>query len=303
MSASLKDYLHLHFIVWIWGFTAILGLLITIPAVEIVFFRTLIAFLFLGVVLFIRKKIPRISFHLILQMILTGMLIAAHWILFFASARVSTASVCLAGIATCSFWTSLLEPLLFNRSIRWYEIFLGLIVVIGLYVIFHFEFEHALGLSMAVLSAIIAALFTVINAKITHRHSHHVITFYEMIGAWLFTVLFLPIYSMYFTSGKIDLSPTWADFGYLAILAIICTVYAYSVSVEMMKRISAFTINLTVNMEPVYGIILAVIFFGENEKMGAGFYLGTLIILSAVLSYPLLNRIMKRRALKVDNLR
>jgi drug/metabolite transporter (DMT)-like permease len=108
---------------------------------------------------------------------------------------------------------------------------------------------------------------------------------------------------MYFTSGKIDLSPTWADFGYLAILAIICTVYAYSVSVEMMKRISAFTINLTVNMEPVYGIILAVIFFGENEKMGAGFYLGTLIILSAVLSYPLLNRIMKRRALKVDNLR
>jgi len=298
-----KDYIKLHFIVWIWGFTAILGLLISIPSVEIVFYRTLLAFIALGLLLHFRKRNFSLGHNEILKILSTGVLIAAHWILFFAAARVSTASVCLAGMATCSLWTSFIEPAFNKRRINMVEVLLGLVVIVGLYVIFRFEFDHALGLTMAVLSAFLSALFTVINGQFIKKHNPFMITFYEMIGACLGTALFFPIYMAYFSDGALNLSPTPLDWLYLAILAGVCTVYAYSISVELMKRISAFVINLTVNLEPVYGIILAVLIFGEKEQMASGFYVGTLIILSAVLSYPLINRYRKRKAMQVDHLR
>lgn len=298
-----KDYLKLHFIVWIWGFTAILGLLITIPAVEIVFYRTLFAFIALGIMLHIQEKNFSLGHKEILKIFSTGFLIAAHWILFFAAARVSTASVCLAGMATCSLWTSFLEPAFNRRKINMVEVFLGLVVILGLYVIFRFEFDHALGLTMAVLSAFLSALFTVINGKLIKSHDHYMITFYEMIGACLGTALFFPIYVTYFSDGSLNLVPVGMDWLYLAILSLVCTVYAYSLSVELMKRLSAFVINLTVNLEPVYGIILAVLIFGEKEKMAGGFYLGTAIILAAVICYPLINRYRRRRAMQVDHFR
>jgi len=125
-----------------------------------------------------------------------------------------------------------------------------------------------------------------------------------MDGACLGTVLFFPVYKMYFAvDGALQLALSWPDFGYLMILAIVCTVYAFSASVELLKRITVFMSNLTINMEPVYGIILALIFFGEKERMGSGFYLGTGIILAAILSYPLLNRMFRRKALETSNVR
>jgi len=293
-----RDYLKLHFVVLIWGFTAILGLLITLPSVELVFYRTLLAAIGLGALLYFRKRDFSIGRIEIIKILATGVLISAHWILFFWAARVSNASVCLAGIATCSFWTSFLEPLATKRAVKWFEVLLGLIVIAGLYVIFRFEFNHALGLIMAILSALLASSFTVINAGFTKRHNPYMITFYEMIGAFITTALFLPFYDIYFTDGKIDLIPTPIDWLWILILALVCTVYAYSVSVELMKKISAFMVNLTVNMEPVYGIILAVLIFGDSEEMGAGFYWGTLIILASVMAYPLLDNIDKKRKSK-----
>jgi drug/metabolite transporter (DMT)-like permease len=299
-----SDYLKLHFIVWIWGFTAILGLLISIPAVEIVFFRTLIAFGTLGIILLLRKTNFKVGKREIFKILGTGFIIAAHWILFFAAARVSTASVCLAGIATCSLWTSFLEPIMNRTKIKNFEVFLGLTVLGGLYVIFRFEFNHALGLGMAILSALLASIFSVINGKLTKKHNPYMITFYEMLGAWLGTLIFLPFYSYYFTNGAgINLIPVGMDWIWLAILGIVCTVYAFSVSVEIMKRISAFIVNLTVNLEPVYGIILAVLVIGEKEKMQPEFYMGTLIILLSVLAYPFLNKMHKKKAQPIDNLR
>lgn len=298
-----RDYLHLHFIVFLWGFTAILGLLITIPSVEIVFYRTGIAAVALAIIMSIKGlsfKVPPRSLAL---MIFNGMLIGAHWILFFGAARVSTASVCLAGMATTSFWTSLLEPMVVRKKVKIYELLLGVVVIIGLYVIFRFEFNHALGLALALASAFLSALFTVINLKFTHRFHHQSITFYEMAGANASILLFFPLYVRYFSTSGLQLIPTFTDWLYLGILAIVCTVYAYSQAVSLMKRITAFGINLTVNLEPVYGIILAIIIFPESEKMNAGFYMGTAIILSAVLSYPLINRWRKRRATAIDNLR
>ncbi len=303
MPSITNDYFKLHFIVWIWGFTAILGLLITIPSVEIVFYRTLIAAATMAPLLFLKRIDFKLGWIPILKIIGTGFIIAAHWILFFAAARVSTASVCLAGMATCSLWTSFLEPFMNNKKIKAFEVFLGLTVIVGLYVIFRFEFNHALGLGMAVASAFLSALFSVINGKFTFRYDPYMITFYEMAGACLGTALFFPIYTTYFATDGLQLIPTSMDWLWLIILAVICTVYAFSVSVEIMQRISAFVVNLTVNLEPVYGIILAVLIFGEKEEMKPGFYLGTLIILLSVLAYPILNKYYKRRAQPLDNLR
>ncbi|TRX55963.1 DMT family transporter [Fulvivirga sp. M361] len=299
-----RDYVKLHFIVLIWGFTAILGLLISIPSVELVFYRTLLATVILYFLMCYRQRNFRLGLSEILKMIGTGMLISAHWILFFASARVSTASVCLAGLATCSLWTSLLEPLMGKKKVKMLEVGLGMMVILGLYVIFRFEFDHALGLGMALVSAFLAALFSVINSRFTKRHNHYMITYYEMMGACLGTVMFFPFYSIYFTDrAGLQLVPTLTDWFYIGILSLICTVYAYSVWVELMKRFSAFVINLTVNLEPIYGIVLALLFFGEKEKMQSGFYIGTAVMLLSVLSYPAVDRYYKRKAMRIDPIR
>lgn len=303
MIQEKKDFLTLHFIVLIWGFTAILGLLIDIPSVEVVFFRTLISSIGLWIVLkFWKRSLVIHSRKHFLVILGTGVLIALHWILFFLSARISNASVCLAGMATCSLWTSLIEPLSQGRKIRGFEVLLSVVAFIGIGVIFNVEFDYLSGLLIAVLSAFIASVFTVINGKLTKTYDPYVITFYEMIGACVFTAMFFPVYTGFFVD-SLSLNPTLSDWFYLSVLAIVCTVYAYSVSVELMKRLSAFSINLVVNLEPVYGIIIALIIFGESEEMSPGFYLGTLLILTSVLLYPLLNRRYKKKALSTDIIR
>lgn len=300
MEASPKDYIQLHFIVLLWGFTAILGVLIHIPAVEMVFYRTLLAAIGLIALLKVRGiqlwpgKAP------VWGMLGTGILIAAHWILFFAAARVSTVSICLAGMATGSLWTSILEPIIMRRPFKWYELLLGAVVILGLYVIFRFEFDHALGLSMAIASAFLSSAFTVINSRLTVHHNHFLITFWEMVGACLSIVLFFPLYTATLAvGGSLSLALNWVDVACLLALAWACTVYAYSASVELQKRLSAFTVNLTVNLEPIYGILLAILIFNEHEQLTTGFFMGTAIILSAVLIYPILVRIERRRQLSV----
>ncbi|MFK7951554.1 MAG: DMT family transporter [Ekhidna sp.] len=303
MTQEKKDYLHLHFIVLVWGFTAILGLLIDMPSVEVVFFRTLIAAAGLFVLLKIwRKEIKLGSRRDLLIILGTGTLIAAHWILFFLSARISNVSVCLAGMATCSLWTSIIEPISQKRKVKGFEVVLSVIAFAGIGIIFNVEFDYLSGLLVAVLSAFLASLFTVINGQLTKRHDPYVITYYEMIGACISIALFFPIYRWFFVD-SIILNPTSLDLFYLAVLAIVCTVYAYSISVELMKRMSAFSINLVVNLEPVYGIILALIIFGASEEMSPGFYGGTFLILISVLLYPLLNKRSKKKALSTDIIR
>ena len=295
--ATWKDHLHLHFIVLIWGFTAIIGLFISIPAVELVFFRTLIAALALAVMLYARGIRPWAGIPAIQSLLATGALIAAHWMLFFGAARVANASVCLAGMATSSLWTSVLEPLMGGKRIRPLEMGLGLVVMAGLYTIFHFEFNHALGVAMAIASAMLASLFSVLNSRFSRQHSSFVITFYEMVGAFVATALFLPFYARWMVpNGRLHLLPTANDWLCIAILALVCTVYAYSAAVKLLQRFSAFAMNLVINLEPVYGIVLAFLIFGDSERMTSGFYVGTSLIFLAVLSYPILNRLTRVRA-------
>lgn len=295
-SQPVKDYLLLHFIVMIWGFTSILGLLISLPALELVFYRTLLASLGVALVMVWKKKIMIVPLSELLKIAGVGVLISLHWIFFFWSAKVSTASVCLAGMATTSLWTAFVDPIINRTKIKWYEVALGLLVISGLVVIFQFETGYWLGLSLALLSAFLSALFSVFNARLTFRHTPYQITLYEMAAASLFALLFMPIYSVFLNEGApIQWGWKGLDWFWMLILSGVCTVYAFSVSVELMKRVSVFTINLTINLEPVYGILLAVLVFGEKEKMTPQFYLGTLIILISVLIYPVFNYWNKRR--------
>ncbi len=303
----LKDYLKLHFIVLLWGFTAILGRLITVPPVELVFWRTLLASTGLAGLLLARRAGWRVAPAEALKLLGVGALVAAHWITFFLAARLSSVSVCLAGLATLALWTSLLEPLLLWRRVRPYEVGLGLLAMLGLYLISQAEFNQLTGLLVAVVSAGLSALFSVLNSQLVKRHAPLRLTLYEMAGACLSISLFFPVYSRYFTQG-VGLRLAWhgLDWLWLLLLAGACTVYAFSTSVELMKRLSAFVVNLTINLEPVYGIVLAqalfvlrVPGFGQ-EKMSGGFYAGTVLILASVLVHPLLNRWNQRRARAAD---
>jgi drug/metabolite transporter (DMT)-like permease len=294
--ASLKDYLKIHLIVFIWGFTAILGLLISLQTVEMVFYRTLIAAIGTAILLLMRKKSFQLAQGDLIKVVATGAIIAAHWILFFLSARLSNASVSLVGFATVALWTSFIDPIVNKKKIRIYEVLLGLMVILGLYVIFRNEVDHALGLMVGVLSGLFAAIFSVINARLTKRISPYQITFYEMSGAWLSIALFLPIYSYFIIPDvALTLVPSITDWFYLLVLGIVCTVFAFSMWVELLKRVTVFAANLSINLEPIYGIVLALIFFPETEKMRAGFYLGSLIIIASVLAFPLIRAYEKNK--------
>ncbi|AII51208.1 DMT family transporter [Hymenobacter sp. APR13] len=303
----LKDYLRLHFIVLLWGFTAILGKLISVPPVELVFWRTLLAASGLAVLLVARRQPWRVAGREALKMLGIGALVAAHWITFFLAARLSSVSVCLAGMATLALWTSLLEPLVLWRRVRLYEVGLGLLTMVGLYLVSQAELDQMAGLLVAIVSAGLSALFSVLNSKLVKRHTPFQLTLYEMTGACLSIVLFMPLYSRYFTDGQgMQLGLQGLDWLWLLLLAGVCTVYAFSTSVELMKRISAFVVNLTINLEPVYGILLAVLMytlripgFGQ-EKLSTGFYLGTVVILLSVLIHPVLDQWMKRRQRKAE---
>ena len=303
----LKDYLKLHFIVLLWGFTAILGKLLTVPPVELVFWRTLLASTGLAGLLLARRAGWRVAPAEVLRLLGVGALVAAHWITFFLAARLSSVSVCLAGLATLALWTSLLEPLLLWRRVRPYEVGLGLLAMLGLYLISQAELSQLTGLLVAVVSAGLSALFSVLNSQLVKRHAPLRLTFYEMMGACLSISLFFPIYSRYFTQGG-GLRLGWhgLDWLWLLLLAGACTVYAFSTSVELMKRLSAFVVNLTINLEPVYGIVLAQALFALHvpgfgrEKMSGGFYAGTVLILVSVLVHPVLSRWNRRRARAAD---
>jgi drug/metabolite transporter (DMT)-like permease len=289
--ATTTDYLKLHFIVFLWGFTAILGLLITIPSVEMVFFRTLLAAIGMGIVIVTTGGTFKVSTADAVKLLLIGFIVCLHWLTFFGSARISNASVSLVGFATNSLWASLLEPWMNRNRVKKFELLLGLVVIAGLYIIFSFDFEYKLGLALGIAAGFLAALFSVFNARLVRRINAYTITFYEMTGAFIATTLFLPLYQYTLAAdGVLRLSPTVTDWLFITILALVCTVYAFSMAVKLMKKLSVFFIQLTLNLEPVYGILMALVVFGSREKMGLSFYVGTLLIISAVISYPALKK-------------
>jgi drug/metabolite transporter (DMT)-like permease len=288
LNDNSKSYLHLHLIVFIWGFTAILGRLITLDSLPLVWFRMLFALVFIFVYIKIKKIPIAISKKMILKFLVAGLIIALHWFTFFRAIKVSNVSITLACLSTGAFFTSLIEPIFFRKKIVWYEIFFGLIVVFGLLIIFKVEGHYIEGIILALTSAFLSASFAVINSKFVKDHDPTVISFYELFGGVLFFSVFL-LFTNSFNTEFFQL--TTSDFVYLLILSSICTAYAFIASTAVMKFLSPYTVMLTINLEPIYGIILAVLIFKDKEQMSPAFYVGALIILITVI----LNGIIKSR--------
>ncbi|MEX2379115.1 MAG: DMT family transporter, partial [Vicingaceae bacterium] len=258
--SAYKNLILLHIVVLIFGFTGVLGKLITVPSELLVWHRMLIASISIGAYLAFRKSSFKMVSKGLWATILTGFIIAAHWIFFFESIKQSNVSITLAALASASIFTALLEPLFFKRKIQLYELFLGSLVILGLYFIFQFETENAIGVILGVIAAFLASLFTVINGKLIKKYNSGRISFYELSGG----VLAITLYFIF--NGKLD--AIHFDLGvsnwiYLLILAVVCTAFAFVASVEVMKELTPFTVSLSINLEPIYGIILAFVFFGE----------------------------------------
>lgn len=289
--ASFKDYLQLHFIVFLWGFTAVLGKLVSIPATEMVLLRTLLAAAGLAVLMQVLKKPFRVTGADALKLLAIGFIVGAHWLFFFISGRVANPSTSLVGFSTCSVWAALLEPLSRRRPFRILDIGFGMVVLAGLLVIVSFDFQYPGGLALGVLSGFTAALFSVLNARLVSRIDAYTMTFYQMLGATLLITCCLPAYlAVWSESGSLHLQPTWSDWLYIAVLAWACSIYAFATGINLTKKLSVFFIQLTLNLEPVYGMVLAVWIFGAREVMGLHFYIGTAVILVAVVLYPMLKR-------------
>jgi drug/metabolite transporter (DMT)-like permease len=287
MNAATKSHIKLHLIVVILGFTAILGKLITLSAVDMIWYRMLIAFVSLGIYIKYKKISVNYSIGAILQMSGVGLIIAVHWITFFYSIKISNVSVALGCFASFTFFTSILEPIIFKRKFNWLELLIGVIIVIGLYIIFQFEFRYKVGIITSIIAALLAALFTVLNKKFIANYHPVSISFFEMVSGFVWITIYM-VLSGKFTNGFP--LPTTIDWLWLFVLGIVCTSYAFVVSVEVMKVVSAYTVSLAINMEPIYGIILASLIFKESEYMSVGFYAGTIIIIIAFFMFPVLNR-------------
>jgi drug/metabolite transporter (DMT)-like permease len=287
-KSKLKQYLQLHLVVFIWGFTAILGALISIDEIPLVWYRMLLAVVFILVYFLLKKKRFRVDKKSLFKFFFTGVIIALHWITFFKAIKVSNVSVALVTMSTGAFFTSFLEPFFFKRKIKTLEIILGLLVIAGLYVIFNFETQYYLGIIYALISAFLAALFSVLNGLFVKKNDAEVISFYQLLFGVIFVTLFLVITGS-FTKEFFILK--LSDWFYLILLSSVCTAYAFIVSVKVMKYLTPYTIMLTMNLEPVYAIILALIIFGEKEKMAPEFYYGAFIVLFVVL----LNGVLKNK--------
>lgn len=283
---KLKSYLHLHFIVFIWGFTAVLGALITLDALPLVWFRMGIAVALIFVYARIKKISLGVTPQTLLKFLVAGLVIALHWLTFFKAIKESNISVTLACLSTGAFFASLLEPIFFGRKVIWYEVLFGLFVIGGLYIIFSFEGNYLYGIALALSSAFLSASFSIINGKFAKQYSPVVISLYELLGGVLFFTLYL-LFSGSLTAEFFMVSPS--DWFWLFLLGSFCTAYAFIASVHVMKFLSPYTVMLTINMEPIYGIILAVLVFNDKEKMSAPFYLGAAIIVITVI----LNGILK----------
>ena len=284
-----RAYLELHLAVLLFGITAIIGDLITLSATVLVWWRVLITSVSLLFLIQFGRKLRNIPSPLIWKYLGIGVLVGLHWMTFFGSIKFSNASVCLVCMATTSFFTSLLEPFILGQKFHWYEITLGLIIIPGMILIVSsLEFSMLAGMALGLLSAILASLFSIFNKKYIDQAEPLSITFLELGSAWLFISLLLPF--IFVSNPEISFWPQQADWIYLLVLALLCTTLAYVLALRALKFLSAFAANLTVNLEPVYGIVLAVIILKENQELSAGFYWGCLIILLAVFSYPFLKK-------------
>ncbi len=288
MLSKYKYHIWLHITVLIFGLTGVLGKLITTDSYLLVWYRLGIALISVLVYFGITKFSLKVDKKELIRIMLVGVVIAVHWVTFFEAIKQSNVSVALVCFSSSTLFTALLEPLYFKRKIKAYELLFGVLIIVGLYFIFSFEFKFLVGMILSVVSAALASWFTVLNGVLVKKNKAKLISFYELLGAFIL----LSVYLMIVNKGDVtQLTVPVEDLKWLIILGTVCTAFAFIMSVEVMKKISPYTVSISINLEPIYSIVLALLIWPESETMSFGFYMGTIIIIATIF----LNAVLKKR--------
>ena len=262
-------------------------------AVKLVFFRCFIALIILAAIVFFRKHKIKVPKDQLRVLILSGCLMATYWVLLVVATQVSNASVTLVGVATSPIWVTFILPFFNGGRPDFYQFMTGLNAVFGIYMIASNNFDYEAGMIVAIVAAFVGALLTVVNARFVKTHHHTVVTFYQMIGAFIFMTICLPFYSSYMGESISFSDAPISDFFIAAAMAYLFSVFAYSLLIAVMKKISAFTVTLSNNLSPIYGILIALVLSSKNEQMNIYFYSGATIIVASVIAFPVVQLFFK----------
>jgi len=291
-----KALLQLHIAVFLAGFTAILGKSIGLNEGLLVWYRLLITVTTLGLILYFKKRLIAIPKKDMLQIFGVGFIVALHWLFFYGSVKYGNVSIAVVCIAGSGFFTAFFDPLIYKKRIDGIEVILGAIAILGIYIIFDFHPQYKIGIIFGILAAVGSSLFPIFNKRLLTRYSPEILTLYELGGGLLTLSLIVPFY-IYYSPATYYL-PTAKDWVLLLVLAWVCTVLCFDLQLNALKKISPFTANLAYNLEPVYGIILAFIFFNENKTLNIQFYTGVLLILLAVVLQMVRIWVAKKQVVK-----
>ena len=291
-----QAYLKMHFAIFLWGFTGILGKLISLQEYPLVWWRILLTVIALGVFLKWKGELEPPPWKEMKKIAFVGSMIALHWVAFYGSIKYSNVSIALSSLASTALFTAILDPLLHRRKPKTVELVLGLFTIFGIYLIFRFQQLYAVGISLGLISAALAAYFTIQTKGLLENHGPRNLLFYELIGGLATLTVLAPLYLYLFPSPM--LIPSVSDGGYLLIMSLLCTVYAMQLSYQALKHVSPFVMNLSVNLEPIYSIVLAAIIFHEHEELNLGFYAGAGVIIMSVAANGIIHLNDKRKTRK-----
>lgn len=271
-----KAFLQLHLAVFLAGFTGILGRLITLNEGLLVWYRLLFTSATMWILFLLLKKIKRISLTEVLKITAVGVIAALHWVTFYGTIKSANVSVALVCFSSMGFFTALFEPIILKKRINKLELLLGILVMIGIYIIFQFDPRYKTGIIVGIISAMLGSLFPIYNKVLLQRVNIETLLTYQLTGGFVVLSGLLPFYLHYFPTDS--LVPDWRSFAWLLVLSWVCSVWAFQLSANALKKLSAFTVNLTYNLEPVYGIILAFVVYHENKYLSKWFYVGFALI-------------------------
>jgi drug/metabolite transporter (DMT)-like permease len=289
-----KAFIQLHIAVFLAGFTAILGKLIQLNEGMLVWYRLLITVIVLVSWMYYENKLQVVPKKYLLRVAGVGSIIALHWLLFYGSIKYANVSVALVCFSATGFFTAILEPLILRTKMIWTEVLLGLLAIAGIYIIFDFHPQFKMGIIFGVLAAVGSALFPVFNKQLLTRFEPQTLTLYELASGFCFLSILLPFYHQWFPAEYYW--PRLSDWLWLLLLSVLCTVVMFNLQLYALQKISAFTSNLTFNLEPLYGIVMAFIFFNESSMLHKEFFIGLgLIVLAVILQMFLVVRIARKK--------
>jgi drug/metabolite transporter (DMT)-like permease len=291
-------YLELHSAVFLFGFTGILGKLITLDAGLLVWHRLWMTAVLMFIYVKFIGRFRILPWREFLQIGMISLAIVFHWILFYGSIKLANVSVAMICLSSITLFTAILEPIFFRRKISAPQIVFSLLVIVGVSFMATDQQEHIVGILVGLASAFFSALFTVFNKSIVNRYDSRLLSLYEMSLGFILLTLFMPLVNLWFPQGS--WLPISSDWGYLFLLSLFCTVIAFNLSLSSLRSLSAFTVNLAINLEPVYGIALAFIVFHEHKLLGSGFYIGAVLIMSTVVGEVLWKRSKEKKELNKE---